>query len=180
MAEKPRQGENAAVHPALVSSAVFGALCAPVGIGVGALVGYSATGSGWAWFFIPAGLAAFLTASASWWLIVERNARPTLLRGALAGAAAGVVAHYVCWYFLLLGNYAFAAATGGRLGGEAGAIDPLSATWAALAYVFWSLLLFGWLTLPAGAALGAAYAKWRQSCHSRDRGNPMGSPTTRG
>jgi hypothetical protein len=76
-------------------------------------------------------------------------------------------------YFALLGNYAFAAATGGRLGGEAGAIDPLSATWAALACVFWSLLLFGWLTLPAGAALGAGYAKWR-----RDRGRTPNSGGT--
>ena len=150
------------MSPALASSAVFGALCAPVGIAVGAFIGFTATGKGWEWFFLPAGLAAFLTAFALWWLVVERTAKLTAVRGAVAGAIAGIAAHYVCWYFMLLGNFFRALAVGEAVGGNAGAVDPLNALGGAAAFTFWSLLLFGWLTFPAGAALGAAYAKWRR------------------
>ena len=160
------------MSPALTASAVFGALCAPVGIVVGAYIGLTATGDGYQLFFLPAGLGAFVTALGFWWLMVERGARHTLMRGALAGASAGVVAHYVCWYLLLLGNFARAAMAGETLGGNAGAIDPLNALWGAAAFTFWSLIIFGWLTLPAGALLGAGYAKWRR--------RRLGSPTTRG
>src|SRR2546423_2113815 len=90
-----------AMKPALRYSLVMGALCAPVGVGVGWNVAETATGSGYEYFFAYAAVSAFAIAALAWWLIVERRAKLTIARGATAGLLAGIFAHWLCWYLII-------------------------------------------------------------------------------
>ena len=80
-------------------SLVFGLLCAAVGLLFGIAISSSAEGDGWQWFWVASTLAAFASGAAAWRLLAERPSRQRPIRGALAGGVAGLVTHYVTWYF---------------------------------------------------------------------------------
>ena len=82
---------------ALTRSLTMGALCAVVGMLTGLVIVQMATGDGYEAFLIGAPLAAFVTGSLLWWLFRVRPRRYGPLGGAITGAAAGAIAHYVCW-----------------------------------------------------------------------------------
>jgi hypothetical protein len=144
----------------LRKSLSMGMLCALVGLVTGALVARTATGSGYGWFVVAAPLAAFATGTFLWWLLVARRTTPSTMAGVLTGALAGAVGHYVCWLFMILGATTCNALTGGctdSLGGPP--MSVLQAFPAAGVYSFFSLLFFGWLTIPGGAILGGFLAR---------------------
>ena len=134
--------------------AQMGVACAFVGALVGVGVAVSSVGIGHAAFAVAAPLAGLLCGTGAWWLVVVRASRYARWRGALAGALAAVVAHYVCWYVVLLSAFVAQALSktppshGQEVFGPIGAI-----VWAIGPTVF-SLLLFGGLTVPAGALIG--------------------------
>lgn len=133
--------------------------CSGIGLVVAGWLVNSSPDNGFASFLFAAPAAAFVTAALFWWLL-DRPANYTRARGALAGALAGAVAHYVCWLMSMLGMWAChgltsaCAVTGDPIG-------PLEAFWVAAIYSFFSLLFFGWLTVPAGAIIGAGVAHVR-------------------
>lgn len=136
----------------------FGLLAAMLGAAVSAPILLDAVGEGWGVMVGFAALAAGLTAMALWWLLCERAGRFGAGRGALAGGLAGLLSHYPCWYFAILGqnvDYWLLGGTGSSLG-EA-PIDPLLGLGGAAVLTFGSLLVVGWLTVPVGAAAGALY-----------------------
>lgn len=141
-------------------SLVFGALCASVGLLVGILVSLGAEGDGYRWFFVAAALAAFGSGAALWRVLPERSARRRPAWGALAGALAGVVSHYLTWYLGYVGANLCFWLTGGCTSslGEPPA-DLLLALSGAAGLTFFSLLIVGWLTAPIGAVLGWAFGR---------------------
>jgi hypothetical protein len=123
----------------------FGALCASVGLAVGGLLAWGGRGGGWAPFCAAAPVSAFACGATAWWAVVGRSGGVSVVRGLLAGGAAGVVAHPVCWALLFVPL--------GLAGGENSfpvAVAKLSVT---------SLVLFGGVTVPAGAAFGGWWAR---------------------
>lgn len=145
---------------AIQRSLAMGLLCAPVGILCGIYIWALATGEGYHLFPVYAGVAAFVTPFAFWWLLVARRAQATVRGGALAGALSGAVAHYVCWYLLILSRNACYWLWGGcRSSLGEPPIDPLNGLWGALALTFWSLLYLGWVTVPLAALIGAFLAR---------------------
>ena len=148
-------------------SLAVGLLCAAVGAITGTLVVAISTGSGHARFLVAAPAAAFLTGTALWWLFVARRARYSTSLGALTGAAAGAIAHYVCWYLVLVAAATCHALTGGCTDslGEA-PMNIVRAVAAAGLYSMVSLFLFGWLTVPAGAIIGGLLARAQRRASS--------------
>jgi hypothetical protein len=143
---------------------IMAGACAGIGLATAILIVYTATGDGYAGFLLASPIAAFATAALFWWWLLDRPAIHTKTRGAIAGALAGAVAHYVCWLLLLLGASACHAALGActnSLGD--GPMGPVDALWAAALYSLFSLLFFGWLTVPAGALAGALVAHSRRT-----------------
>jgi hypothetical protein len=65
---------------------------------------------------------------------------------------------WLCWTLFVVGNTVWSsrAAIGGGPGSELP--DPVEAPSGALALAARSLVVVGWLTVPAGAAIGAALA----------------------
>jgi hypothetical protein len=142
--------------------------CSGVGLATAAWIVGSASGDGYEPFLFAAPAAAFATAAVSWWWLLDRPANYTLARGAMAGALAGAVAHYLCWLLLMLGASAYHALTGGFTGSLGDSpIGPLDALWMAAVYSLLSLYICGWLTVPAGAMIGAAVAHARRAANAK-------------
>lgn len=132
----------------------MGILCAVVGAVVGAWVALTATGDGYEVFAAGAPVAAFLTGTFCWWLLIARSGNFAPVRAATAGALAAVLGHLLCWYLLILGSFLWYLATGSgdSLGGPP--LNPLQGFPAAFVYGAFSLLFYGWVTVPAGALIG--------------------------
>ncbi|MCB0156389.1 MAG: hypothetical protein KDF65_16450 [Anaerolineae bacterium] len=134
-------------------------LCGLIG---GSWVWWLASGAGYELFPAAAALAAWGTTAFFWWLIVVRRNNYTLKAGLLAGGLSGLVSHWLCWYLLIVGANGCYWLTGGCASslGEP-PIDPLNGVWGALAFSLLSLLFVGWVTVPLGMLVGAAWV-WRQ------------------
>jgi hypothetical protein len=149
-----------AMQKPLKTSLIMGVLCALVGTGTAIAIYSTSTGAGHEWFLLAAPSAAFLTGAFLWWLLLARKGLYGTARGALAGAVAGALAHWVCWMFMLIGSNLCNAITGGCTGslGDApmGLLEAIPAT---LLFSGFSLLFFGWITVPAGALIGGLLAR---------------------
>ena len=137
-------------------SLLFGLLCSPVGIGVGIILRINdwgvASGDGYGLGFISsAGIAAFLAPCFIWYIMIERRERISVSRGITVGVLGAALAHFVCWYLLLLSSYIKHLYLGKLI---ENVIDPLLGILAALTYSLVSLPLFGLLTLPIGGLIG--------------------------
>ncbi len=147
---------------------IMAGACSGVGLACAALIVGSASGDGYEPFLFAAPAAAFATAALFWWWLLDRPANYTRARGAMAGALAGAVAHYMCWLMLMLGASAYHALTGeltGSLGDSP--MGPLDAFWMAAVYSLFSLYICGWLTVPAGAIIGAKVAHSRGAANAK-------------
>ncbi|MCC7129644.1 MAG: hypothetical protein IT297_04520 [Anaerolineae bacterium] len=108
-----------------------------------------------------AATAAFICAVGCWWWLLSRRGTYTWQRGLAAGGLAGGLAHYLCWYLIIVGfNVCFFGWGGctGSLGDPP--VDLLNGLWVSAGLSILSLLAFGWLTVPLGALAGAAAAAW--------------------
>jgi len=130
---------------------LVGFLSGLIGLLIGLYVSSEATGEGYELLPLFAFLAAFVTSSVLWWWIAARSETHRLARGGIAGALSGMIAHYVCWYLLILAQNLCYWLTGGCLDSLGQPpIDLLSAIWGAVVLSLPSLLFFGWLTVPLG------------------------------
>ncbi len=132
--------------------------CALVGLLCGLYVSHDAMGRGWQWFPVYTSVAAALTGGLLWWLLVVRPDNYAPERCVCVGALSGIAAHYVCWYMMIVSYWLCAVLWGGCLGSLGDrAMNPLQAVLGAGAFSLGSLYLFGWVTVPAGAILGAIF-----------------------
>lgn len=138
---------------------VLGVLCAGLGAAIGFGISSDAVGQGWDRLTYYAAVAAALTSMPLWWLIMERRQRFGAVRGVLTGAVGGLLAHYPCWYLVILGQYVSYRYLK-YLGSSITEVptDPFEALGGAFILSFWSWLLFGWLTAIIGAIAVGAYA----------------------
>ncbi len=153
----------------IASGIKLGLHCSAVGVACGLLVWQLATGSGYHLFWLYAGLAAFITAAGLWMAVMgllnrRREAagrRPSMgLVGAIVGGLSGALAHPLCWFLQILAMYICFRTTGGCVSslGEP-PMDPLTALWASWGFSFFSLIFFGWITVPAGALIGFLHGR---------------------
>jgi hypothetical protein len=147
-----------ALSPSARHALRFGLLCALVGLAVGGYAVHSAIGDGWQRLPMCAALAAFLTGFGLWYRLVERcgatGRRPGLRAGLVTGGAAGALAHYPCWYLMILSanlDYLWFGTTSSL--GEP-PMNPVQGLAGAAVFGAWSVFLLGWVTIPVGALLG--------------------------
>ena len=141
---------------------------------IGAIIGFyvslNAIDSGYKVLTFTSGLAAFGCTYGFWWLLLDRKREYSIWRGALAGGLAGILAHYVSWYLLILTQNICYWGWGGCVSSLGDLpTNPLIGLGGALVFSLWSLLLFGWLTVPIGTLSGGIYATWiryHQSHHT--------------
>lgn len=106
--------------------------------------------SGWNSLAVSSGAAAFVMSFLFWRLICGSDQLVSPRRGAFVGILTGVLAHPVLWYLAIVWNYA--SGTRSSLGDRPA--NPIEGLTACLVFAGWSLLLTGWITVPAGGILG--------------------------
>lgn len=99
---------------------------------------------------ISSGAAAFGVSFLFWRIFCASPQLISARRGALVGILTGVLAHPVAWYLAIVWTYASGART--SLGDST--LNPLEGVPACFVYAGMSILLMGWLTVPAGGMLG--------------------------
>jgi len=137
----------------------MGLMCFGIGIAVGLLVtagAYRSNNETHKWFAVYSSTASFLVGTGLWWLLMARNAKSGGWRGAGVGALSGVVAHYVCWYESILVANIEIWITGADRGHL---MDPFQGLAGAAVLSMFSLLLYGVITVPAGALAGATLGR---------------------
>jgi hypothetical protein len=122
------------------------------------------------WLILTSVIAAFLAGALLWRKVFGHGRKPTFWRGAGVGALIVIAAHPLAWYLLFLLLY-FSGAAGSITERN---IDPLSGLVSSLSYTAGSLLIFGWITVPVGAAIGGglgyvAGQEWEKSAGLQDR-----------
>ena len=137
----------------------MGFFCALVGIAVGFWVWLTAIGKGYDDMPILGGISGFLVGAFLWWRLVARRKMITVKRGLLTGLLIVPISHYFVWYLSLLFSNVSYWVFGAKVGSLDGPpIDPLNGIWTIMVLALWSLVFFGWVTLPVGAGIGAAYS----------------------
>jgi hypothetical protein len=97
--------------------------------------------------YYAAPIAAFLTGTFLWWLLVSKVKTITLRRGFLVGALIALVSHSVAWYLLTF--YLVAA---NALGVSKLTFPKMLGL--ALINTFTSIVSVGWITVPGGGLIG--------------------------
>ncbi|WP_027184472.1 hypothetical protein [Desulfovibrio inopinatus] len=131
----------------------MGKAYAPVGVLVGGYVSMTAQGGGWGWFFVFAGVAAFVAGFAMWLAFV--SVKPTVGRGIVAGAFAGIVSHWLCWLFsMIFWRFTFLTMHMPLSSLGEAPMTMFEVPLGAGVFSLWSLFIFGAVTIPAGAFIG--------------------------
>ncbi len=141
--------------PSSIRTLLAGAINTPVGMVVGVWVERTSLGD-YSQLPIAAPIAAWLGGSLTWWFYCERNKKTrTQTRAAIAGTVGAILAHPLCWYLLILiSNFGYWV-----LGQQQGSlntppVDPFLAIPTSLMLGFFSLIFYGWVTVPLGMIAG--------------------------
>lgn len=102
------------------------------------------------WLILTSVVSAFAAGALLWRKVFGRGRRPTLWRGAGVGFLIVIVAHPLAWYLLFLVLYF----SGESVSVATRAVNPLNGLGASLTYSAMSLMVFGWVTVPLGGAIG--------------------------
>ena len=146
---------------AATAFAMVGVICGLLIVGMGSR---GTLGSGWGAFPAYSAAGAFLTGLALWETDLSGHGRR---RGALAGAACGLVAHPVTWYVMICWNWAMISAglTPGPSAGQT-PLNPVNGLAGAVTFSIFSILVMGPITVPAGAVVGALVGAWQERSNS--------------
>lgn len=104
----------------------------------------------WHSLAISSGVAAFAVSYLFWHVFCASGKAISGRRGALVGIVTGALAHPVAWYLAIV--WAYASGERSSLGDRT--VNPLEGLWGALVYAYLSILLAGWITIPAGGIAG--------------------------
>jgi hypothetical protein len=134
---------------ALVSSLGLGG--AGVVVSYLVLSGFSPEGKNdWHSLVVSSGLAAFGVSFILWHFFCTPDRLISGRRGALVGALTGLLAHPVAWYLAIVWSYVIGERS--SLGDRT--INPFQGLIGCFVYAFFSILLLGWVTVPAGGITG--------------------------
>jgi hypothetical protein len=139
----------------LTTVVLWGVAFAAATLACATLIVRDSVGKGWHAIPYAAAVAAFLLGAVGRLLLAGPRGPLTGRRGAVMGGLIALLAHPLTWALAGLHQTLF--------GGPSPVGDtPLGVTgilWGSPVFAFWSLLLTGWWTVPAGAGLGAVLAR---------------------
>lgn len=112
-----------------------------------------------------AGIAAGIAGGLLWWGLIERPAKPTLLRGGLFGFLTVLLAHPLMWIIGGVFGHPIFSAILNQTGGSINSLSDLTTVLtSALLGSFFSLVFISF-TIPLGVTLGVGLVFLRQRIH---------------
>ncbi len=136
----------------------YGIANAIIGLIIGLYISITAIGDGYDVFPIAIPLVAFITGGLLWNRIVKDKFDSTKI--VITGLLTGALSHYLTFVLISIGNNICYWTTGGctgTLGAPPASI--LSMLGGALVFSFFSLLFFGWITVPYSILVGLLIKK---------------------
>jgi membrane-bound metal-dependent hydrolase YbcI (DUF457 family) len=135
----------------------FGILNALAGIGVGIYITTLATGYGYFTFIFAGPLAAFITGGLFWKLF---HGEEDNIAAISSGVFTGVFSHYIAWVLVSIGMNICYWTTGNctdSLGSPPMSVVSMLGT--GFLYSAFSLVIVGWITIPASIIIGIILKK---------------------
>jgi len=123
------------------------------GLLTGFLVWFSATGEGYYFFPVAAPVAAFITGWIFWEIFQGNQKKLKISKALLAGLFAGSVSHYLCWLIIVIGMNIRHVFHGNA------AESLFTIVTGCFALTFFSLMFYGWLTVPMAVIIGVFLVK---------------------
>jgi len=132
---------------ALKSAATFGLL----GLALASVIVFSLSKVSDTWTIVlSAGVASFALGYVLWRIFCPADQPSSVRQGILSGALTGLLAYPVTWYLAIVLNYMLGYPTFP----DKPPLDPITGIYTSFVYAFFSIILTGWLTVPAGAIAG--------------------------
>jgi hypothetical protein len=133
---------------------MMGTVCVPCGFLVGLHLAYTAPGD-YSRFPYYSSCAAFLAAALAWRVVAERGPLLSRASAVAAGAIGVILAHHLTWYFVVLVSNVEYWVLQRQVGSLSEApLDPLLGFFAVTVLTLFSLVAYGWITLPYGMVAG--------------------------
>jgi hypothetical protein len=137
----------------------YGILNSIIGIAVGIHLTLTAIGDGYYVFIFAAPLSIFVIGSVLWKLLIGTE-KPNILKVIVIGIVTGSLSHYFTFLFLsIIMNICYWTFDGfaDSLGGPPASI--VSMIGGSLLFSFFSLFMYGWITVPASIISGIIMLK---------------------
>jgi len=125
----------------------MGVLYAIVGCGTGLHVSIAAANVEYKYFYIYSTLAAFLSAKFGWQILIEKKGREKLWHFICAAFVIGIISHVLCWSMFFTIDALFSPSTHQDTSFTAEGV--VTSVLFPFALSFFSLYIYGWITLPA-------------------------------
>ena len=99
-------------------------------------------------------IAAFLTGTFFWWLLITRTKRITIQKGIWVGMLIGLLSHLFAWYFALLVFYVLTVRN--VIGTQIHSLQQY--LFIGMINSLTSIFIVGWITVPGGGLIGGIMA----------------------
>lgn len=136
---------------------LFGILFSLIGIIIGVFISHTAVSKDYEYFYFYSGIAGFITAWISAFLIIERTKQDSDFRLIITSIIVGLLSHWLCWYLVgielniryhIFKEYFFEPP-----------MNLFVSVIGVFAFCLWSWLFFGWVTV-LGSILSIYMAKY--------------------
>ncbi len=142
------------------NSMKIGLLYSIIGLLIGLYISNPFTND-WRYFYLFSSFSGFITTALLWQLFIEKSKRRSLIKAVFIGLLTGILSHYVCWYLQLSGYYFYDLFFGIDAAANAKPVHPFQGLLYAFVLTLYSLMLFGWITVPAGMVLCGIFYKMK-------------------
>ncbi|EJO78728.1 hypothetical protein LEP1GSC020_2118 [Leptospira interrogans serovar Grippotyphosa str. 2006006986] len=141
-------------------SLILAITCSIIGLIVGIIITLTATGD-YKTFPIFSALAGFSASYVIWKFFVEKNQNYGVTRGIFLGIVIAIISHHLTfYYFILFANIEYWILNI-RNPDNMPPLNPFSGLFVVSIGTLWSLIFYGWITLPIGAFVGWVFTKYK-------------------
>lgn len=144
-------------------SLYFGSACAIIGVVLLLAMDIEAMQNKSFLFALVAGVAGFIAGTFAWWFLIEKKNTFTIARCVCVGVISNVLAHYLCWYCLVIIANIYHVLLGEQVvffGSPP--VNLIEGLWLSATLSLFSLFYVGWITIPSGCLISCGLGFFRR------------------
>ncbi len=141
-------------------SLILAIICSIIGLIVGIIITLTATGD-YKTFPIFSALAGFSASYVIWKFFVEKSQNYGITKGIILGIVIVIISHHLTFYYFILFSNIEYWILNIRNPDNIPPLNIFSGFFVVSIGTLWSLIFYGWITLPIGAFLGWFFSKYK-------------------